>query len=459
MFLLGASMTLPARGQTPLNQPDRPLGTGIQRTMTLLATSTPRKRHTVRVLFYGQSITKQDWWKEVAEDLRRRFPHADLMVQNRAVGGFAMPLLPRPAEFDLFPFYPDLIIFHVYGGEPDYEAFIADIRRRTTAEIVLQSDHVTWLPTGNGNDTERMRTFEWHENHSMKWLPELAAKYGCGMVDVWKLWKQHLQENRLLAGDLLSDGVHLNARGNALMASLIKPYLRYDPKLPDKRWRNLTRTYAIGKEIAWRDGKLTLEFEGNRVEVIAAPRHGKTATAQIRIDGRKPSEFPELYVFTRPNDLPGKDWPWKVASMIRLTHAKPLVLEDWTLRLTENTEDGSRFAFEVVGSQTGPDGSGSSDRIFVSNSGRIVIQPEDWWLHNAFRITKTSFPVGTEIRWSVRPMFADTYAPPEIADSTRETVTVLASGLTNTTHTLEITAEGAGSVPIRAIRVYRPPLR
>jgi hypothetical protein len=44
--------------------------------MTLLATSTPAKRNRVRILFYGQSITQQDWSKRVADDLRRRFPHA-----------------------------------------------------------------------------------------------------------------------------------------------------------------------------------------------------------------------------------------------------------------------------------------------------------------------------------------------------------------------------------------------
>jgi len=55
--------------------------------MTLLATSTPEKRHKVRVLFYGQSITEQDWSKAVAADLRARFPHADLEIENKAMGG------------------------------------------------------------------------------------------------------------------------------------------------------------------------------------------------------------------------------------------------------------------------------------------------------------------------------------------------------------------------------------
>src|SRR4051812_20756588 len=61
-------------------------GRGVQRTMRLLAESTPEHRNTVRILFYGQSITEQGWSKIVADDLRARFPSADLVIENRALG-------------------------------------------------------------------------------------------------------------------------------------------------------------------------------------------------------------------------------------------------------------------------------------------------------------------------------------------------------------------------------------
>ena len=127
-------------------------GARIQRTMGLLATSTPTDRRQVRILFYGQSITEQDWWKDVVKDLRQRFPNADLIWENRALGGFSAPILIRPSEHDLYPFYPDLLIFHVYGGGEDYEAIIANVRRRTASEILLHSDHIDWLQTGNSDD-------------------------------------------------------------------------------------------------------------------------------------------------------------------------------------------------------------------------------------------------------------------------------------------------------------------
>jgi len=89
-------------------------GAKIQRTMTLLATSTPQKRNRVRILFYGQSVSGCPWWKDVAADLRKRFPHADLEVTNKSIGGYGGHILINTAEYDLYPFYPDLVIFHVF---------------------------------------------------------------------------------------------------------------------------------------------------------------------------------------------------------------------------------------------------------------------------------------------------------------------------------------------------------
>ena len=67
-------------------------GQNYQRTMTLLATSSPEHRHKVKILFYGQSIRAGSWWNRVAGDLRQRFPHADLEIANKAIGGFCPPL-------------------------------------------------------------------------------------------------------------------------------------------------------------------------------------------------------------------------------------------------------------------------------------------------------------------------------------------------------------------------------
>ena len=77
--------------------------------MRLLTESRQGHRNTVRVLFYGQSITAQNWAQEVERSLRTRFPQADLVVENRALGGYPAQLLVKTAETDLYSFYPDLL--------------------------------------------------------------------------------------------------------------------------------------------------------------------------------------------------------------------------------------------------------------------------------------------------------------------------------------------------------------
>jgi hypothetical protein len=433
---------------------DSKFGAGIQRTMTLLATSTPEHHNKVKILFYGQSITKQKWWVDVANDLKKLFPNADLVIENRAIGGFDASRLIRPAEHDLYPFYPDLTIFHVYGGDQDYEAIIANIRSRTTSEIAFHSDHISWLPTNKDTDSfDDLKTYEWHNYHSFHWLAKIAEKYGCELIEVRGPWRQYLKDNKLQPKALLSDDLHLNEQGNFLLANLIKPHLKYKPNFSTDLWKNLVRNYQVGTDVQWQDGKLVLEFEGNRIDAIAANNNSNSASARILIDGKKPSEFLELYAITRPSNSVGVDWP----AIIQVSAEKPLIVEDWTAKITEINQDSSQFKFEVFGSKTGKDGNGVSAKKFVSNSGRVIIEPKNWWLKTAKEFSGKSTPKGFETKWQVKPMFVDSYVAPKIDNPSFESSTTLAQNLKNGKHKLEIIADKNGKVPIQLLRVYKPP--
>ncbi len=229
----------------------------------------------------------------------------------------------------------------------------------------------------------------------------------------------------------------------------------YRPELPRQPWAGLVRGYEIGRDIHWVNGRLELEFEGNRVDAVAGladPYHG--ASAAVRIDGSPPSDRPELYHITRPSDTYGVDWP----AINRIGARAPLLVENWTLRILEVNSDESRAEFEVRGSSTGYDGRGVSTERFVSKSGRVVIEPGDWTLVRALKLLHSPTPRGFEVRWSVLPMFTDVYAEPRMGDLSREQATVLALGLPNAKHKLELIAEGHEVPNIREIRVYRPPV-
>ncbi|HVE39382.1 MAG TPA: SGNH/GDSL hydrolase family protein [Planctomycetota bacterium] len=431
----------------PPAKDDPSFGAQVQRTMGLLAGSTPAKRNRVRILFYGQSITEQKWSKLVAEDLRRRFPHADLEIENKAIGGFASQLLSRVAEHDLLPFYPDLVIFHVYGDHTKYEEILRLLRTRTTAEILMQRDHVTKWPVEN---PDQKHPLWWDHMMNDVFLPQLAKKYGCGLADVRGQWLDYLKAHSLEPKALLSDDVHLNDHGCFVMAEIVKRYLVHKPELLSGEARSLVRSVEPGKEVAWQGTSLKLEFEGNRVDLVAAAS-GSSGTARILIDGKKPSEFPDCIAFTRTS--PSQSF-WGPA-LLRVSSEKPREVESWTLKILEADDAAEHLKFRVSGSKSGPDGEGVSDARFVSTSGRVVLEPGDWWVKNIRQITKKPVPAGFEITWKAVPMFADTFTPPKSDDPSRETVVTVAQGLPNGKHTLEL----LGQAPVGTIRIYRPPMK
>ena len=175
-------------------------------------------------------------------------------------------------------------------------------------------------------------------------------------------------------------------------------------------------------------------------------------TARILIDGKKPSEFPGAYRISRPQ--PG---PWSPLFLARVDHDAPLQLESWTLKVTSVTPDpknAQTWAFEVTGSITGNDGSGASDKPFVSTSGRVKIDPAAW-----FRGGHLPLYPGYTIRWNVAPMFVDSYANAKVEDPAKENATTVIQGIPNGPHTLELIADNpAKPLAIKLIRTYRPPL-
>jgi hypothetical protein len=122
-----------------------------------------------------------------------------------------------------------------------------------------------------------------------------------------------------------------------------------------------------------------------------------------------------------------------------VSSAKPRVLEDWTLKVLEVDEKAEHIRFTVTGSVTGPDGEGVSAERFESKSGRVVIEPGDWWIKNIQTMTKKAIPPGFEVKWKAVLL----------GDEASGTVV---QGLPNGKHTLEL----SGVQGVTAVRVYRP---
>jgi hypothetical protein len=434
-----------AQSPLPLLLPDADesnFGARIARSMTALATSTAKKRNPLRVLFYGQSITAQPWSQAICARLRKEYPHVDFSFGIRAIGGFTAERLVKTACQDLYPFYPDLVIFQAYGGtEGELENIISNIRKQTTAEIMISTHHIS-------HDGNVQIQNEYDKQSQL--IRDLAVKYDCELVDVREEWKQYLSDNHLKIRDLLADTIHLNDKGCKLMEALIWRHLRYNKGFsnPDADW---IKTIPVQPTT---DGSIKLNFTGNRVDIVADATDKVLGTARILIDGKAPSANPKAYAFTRSSSAPDVWWP----ALYTVSSKSTPTVEDWTLKITEYNPDTKQFRFDVTGSKTGPDGHGCSWKLFVSTSGRIVIAPEDFGIESALAYSKKKLPDGFEIKWSVVPMFHDIYRASKTVDPAKPVHTTIVQLIENGAHTLEIIPNKDGAVPIKAIQVFQPPL-
>jgi hypothetical protein len=177
----------------------------------------------------------------------------------------------------------------------------------------------------------------------------------------------------------------------------------------------------------------------------------------VLLDGAPPSRRPECYALSRPNADPNRDWPWEVGALVRVDRGPtPLVVEDWTVRLTEVDPGGKGARFELAGSVTGPDGAGTTAEAFTSRSGRVRLDPGDWFLEEPVVRFKVPIRPGFRITWRAFPQCMDTWAAPAYVDPARTAGETLVQDLPNGRHELVLVASG-GTVPaIAALRVYRP---
>lgn len=405
----------------------------VARTMNLLHTSTDRNRNEVRILVYGQSISVQDWWKELKRHFDSSYPAARIVFINKAIGGFSSERLKHTVENDIVSFYPDLILFHDYGNEEDYERIIQIIRSRTTSEIALQTDHMA------------IQKQEWHDRHCDVWMPHLARKYGLALIDIRSAWKEYLQVNKLEIKDLLKDGVHLNEHGNYLMASIIKQYFR---GLGNWRVDSNVSLLKPGNDFHIRKRSTELLVYGNRIDLIWKDNTNARNKVKIVVDGKKPSTVTECFYYTRPSSDTTAFFLRKIGQPLKMKLYQPIE-EEWKMIITWSDSLKQQVGFRLEGSVTGDDGGGRSDSLFISRSRRIEIDPASWFRAREF----AGFPwlkAGDILRWRVKAMCAD-----EVIGDTSGINTVL-QGIKNGLHTIQLSGKGLST--LAAIRIYRPPL-
>jgi hypothetical protein len=427
------------------------LGKYCSRTLDLLHSSTPAHRKEVKILVYGQSISEQEWWLEVKRTVKERFPDADLIMENKAIGGFSTQYLFKTVEMDVSSFYPDLVLLHIYGSNADYEKVLKTIRSRTTSEIAIMTDHYIGYN-------------KWSDTMSYFILPSLAEKYKCDIINIRDPWKDYLRDNKLEPNELLKDGIHLNDYGNFVMAELVKPLFTYKSKFPSDPLKLKTET-GVKNASVFRNDTLLLTFEGNRVDLVYLPELLKTRdTVSITVDGQKPSSFPGTYYMTRPYSNNSKTWPWDLPAMICVGHSVPWINEEWSMIFTKAKPPFKDFSFRISGSVTGEDGRGSGTKDFVSKSGRVQISGDDaenggdWHLGRSYRVLKTTVRKGDLIQWKTYSASIDQLIMNPEDYATGGKSVRLFQGLPPGQHTLAITGRHFDPSVVKEFNVFKPPL-
>ncbi len=408
---------------------------GVARTAWLLTSANEAQPQSIRILVYGQSISEQVWWKDVRDYVEKCFPFANITFINKAIGGFSTERLKLMAENDVVSFYPELVLFHDYGNEADYETIIQTIRRKTTAEIAVHTDHMA------------VQNQEWHDRHSEVWLPSICRKYGLALIDVRSTWKAYLKENGLAIKDLLEDGVHLNAHGNYLMASILKTYfatLRDTP--PVDRY---VKTLTAGKNFTVNGNMIEMPVNGNRIDLVWKPNVSGNGQMLVYIDGKKPSTFNTCYYYTRPA-FDSAGFLRKIGQVLGMKLTDKAKEEEWAMTITSTDSVRQQMQFSLRGSLTGVDGSGTSKSAFTSNSGKIIIDSTQWFRAKEFAKFQWVKP-GDVLKWKVRCMCKDEVVPAAYA------VTTVVQGIDNGQHLLKLS--GKGLKDLQGIRVYEPALK
>jgi hypothetical protein len=415
----------------------------IQRTMKTLEASTEKNPAHVRVMFYGQSIVSQPWTNLVVDDLKKRYPTVDFEFHKAAIGGYTSPLLIRTADHDLYPWYPDLLFFHVYGPVDKYTEIVKRTRERTSAEIVLWTSHLS--------SREKVDELSKKLDKRSDAILATADKYHCMKINLRKKWCDHLLANNIAVTNLLKDSVHMQKEGCDLYGGFICEELVRDAKLGDNPTLAGTISSIAMNDPAVKtgpDGSVTLKFTGNRVIAVSDGSGAAGASAKVLLDGKPMDNVKELWAVTRPSVGPAHIW---MPAINNIGFEKTLLEEDWILTcLPDSTPDGKKIHYKIEGSKTGADGEGWSTDRFVSKSGRVIIEPRDWRVEWTLGYRKATLPEGFQVKWKSYPMFTASYEPKPV-----KTRTLLMQGCSNDKHTLTLIPSG-GKLGIKEFIIHSP---
>jgi len=377
--------------------------------------------------------------------IRERFPKAPKIVYRKMVGNSTSYHFTRGwARHLVIPDQPDLVLIYNFGKTEDLEQVVADLRRHTTADILVPTLHWCRPHAKVWPDPDATNSHQ-----DPKAMRAMCARYGVEFVESRREITRYLLDHKLPFDALLHDAVHQSPYCARMINLNIARHVHrpeqfaYDPRTRERRIEaKLSEAIAAGKKGA----ATTIKFTGNRIDLIGrkVPNGG---TARVLIDG-KPADrapvFTVTYVKPNPKNAPAPPNPPRDRAPHLIELGDHVVPQSWTIAMTSDKGD-----YKLVGSVTGPDGKGNAFKPFASTSGQIRIDPAYWRGAKTNR-TGDTFTFGV-VRSAVGTVtFKGEPGPFRLR---------LAQNLPNQAHTLTLVAAGDGPITLDAFDVFEPPLK
>lgn len=398
------------------------------------------------------------------EDLRQqieaRFPDAPPIIYRKHVGSgtpyeFVRGWVRQFAVHD----YPDLILIYTNGEAEGLDQALRTIRQSCTADVIVPSLHF-WARAKN-NWRKMTDTAYWNR------IRDISRKHGVEFVENRRELADWFDAADRSPVDTLGDSVHQNELGRRLInLNIVRHFaipqnVSYTPANRERRvravWALRDASSLIQATGNWdvdqhgllrssqKGARIRLTSRGNRFDILGERVRGG-GTVRVTIDGVPAQECPAFAAtYVRPGNknhtsggaMAGDSAPHAI------TLGKDIVPQSWTIRMLDD-----QGAFQLTGSQTGPDGQGNNRQAFVSDSGQINVDPDLWRNPKSNRKDdKFTFRVYRTTTGDVA------FDGPDGARLHRS----LARSLPNQSHTIELEVVGDGPVVIDSLITFTPP--
>ncbi len=351
----------------------------------------------------GSSFTdRQGDGQELGRAIRERFPTAPPIVYRKHGGpGTPWEFVHGWIRQFIAVEQPDLIFTYTSGTLEGLDAMLTEIRRRTTADIIVPTLHFKPTSPMTPEDIEHGTGVDWGKAR------EICERHDVEFVENRREMAEYIARTGLVPDDLLADHNHQNMHGRIRIWDHVSRHLAKSDQpsdTPESRERWISVTAAAGKadDTAspakehvtisgnWNTGDGTLRshaagdrlrasFTGNRIDLNGRKAPGG-GTMQVLVDGVAGDQAP---LFLMNYIQPNKRSLWRIPHAVELG-AHPLP-QAWTITMTSDTGD-----YRLEGGVTGADGTGNLAQMFTSPSGQIGIDPKFW---RAGRVEKKDQPV------------------------------------------------------------------